>query len=205
MSKAPDPGQVKTRLIPAIGAAAAAELYRDLLCATLEMVVDSGLCTVELWCSPSMTHPFFQECAQQFGVELHEQPPGDLGRRMSYALESSSKTSQAQLLIGADCPTLSADDLEEALILLQQDTELVLGPAEDGGYYLIGMREFYPFVFDDIPWSTSAVLALTKNRLNTERIKWRSLTLRRDLDTADDYRAYLESARDTRNVCRTRG
>ena len=204
MSKAPDPGRVKTRLIPTLGEDAAAELYRDLICSTLEMAVDSGLCPVELWCSPTMAHPFFQQCSQQFGVELHEQTRGDLGRRMSHALETSSKSCQALLLIGADCPTLSADDLEEAFVLLEQDTELVLGPAEDGGYYLIGMREFYPFVFDDVPWSTSTVLELTKTRLNNRRVKWQCLTLRRDLDTADDYRAYLESDRNTRKQCRTR-
>ena len=202
MSKAPDPGRVKTRLIPILGEDAAAELYRELVYATLEMVVDSGLCPVELWCSPTMAHSFFQQCSQQFGVELHEQTRGDLGRRMSHALETSGESCQSLLLIGADCPTLSADDLEEALILLEQDTEMVLGPAEDGGYYLIGMREFYPFVFDDVPWSTSTVLELTKTRLNNRRIKWQCLTLRRDLDTADDYRAYLESGRKTRKQCR---
>jgi hypothetical protein len=90
---------------------------------------------------------------------------------------------------------LSAADLEEALNWLEQHTGVVLGPAEDGGYYLIGMRGLYPFVFDDVPWSTSTVLQLTTARLDRQRVKWRCLTRRRDLDTAADYREYLQSGR----------
>jgi len=198
-SKAPDPGQVKTRLIATLGESAATDLYRELVLSTLEMATGSGLCPVELWCSPTMAHPFFEQCRQQLGIELHEQVQGDLGRRMSHALEASSKPGRSLVLIGADCPTLSAADLEEAFILLEQDGGVVLGPAEDGGYYLIGMRKLYPFVFDDVPWSTLTVLELTKARLRHRRVKWQCLTLRRDLDTAEDYRAYLESSADVRN------
>jgi rSAM/selenodomain-associated transferase 1 len=193
LSKAPDPGQVKTRLIPVIGAVGAAELYEDLLCSSLEMAVNSGLSPVDLWCSPTMAHPFFQQCRQRYGVELREQIRGNLGRRMAHALESASQSSQPLVLIGADCPALSADDLEEAFTLLDQGSEVVLGPAEDGGYYLIGMRGLYPFVFDDVPWSTSTVLDLTQTRLNNRGVKWQCLPPHRDLDTVDDYRAWLES------------
>jgi len=194
LSKAPDPGLVKTRLIPVIGATGAAELYEDLLCSSLETAVNAGLCPVELWCSPGMTHPFFQQCRQRFGVELHEQTRGDLGHRMSHALESASRFSQSLVLIGADCPALSVGDLEEAFALLGQGTDVVLGPAEDGGYYLIGMRGLYPFVFHDVPWSTSTVLELTKTRLSSQQVKWQCLALHRDLDTPDDYRAWQESS-----------
>jgi rSAM/selenodomain-associated transferase 1 len=204
LSKSPDPGQVKTRLIPVIGAAGAAELYEGLLCSTLEMAVNSGLCPVDLWCGPSMAHPFFQQCRQRYGVELYEQTRGDLGRRMAHALESASQTSQPLVLIGADCPALSADDLEEAFDLLDQGSEVVLGPAEDGGYYLVGMRGLYPFIFDDIPWSTSAVLGMTQTRLNSRGVKWQCLAPHRDLDTADDYRAWLESGGNVRNRFRPR-
>lgn len=204
LSKAPEPGQVKTRLIPVIGAAGAAELYEGLLYSTLEMAVNSGLCPVDLWCSPTMAHPFFQQCRQRYDVELHEQAQGDLGRRMAHALESASQSSRPLVLIGADCPALSADDLEEAFALLDRGSEVVLGPAEDGGYYLIGMRGLYPFVFDDVPWSTSTVLDLTKSRLSCRGVKWQCLVPHRDLDTADDYRAWLESGGNARNRFRPR-
>ena len=198
-SKAPEAGKVKTRLIATIGASAAADLYRELVCSTLDKVTGSALCPVELWCSPAMTDPFFEQCRQQYAVQLHQQIQGDLGCRMSDALQASGKPDLPVLLVGADCPTLCAADLEEAFSWLEQDAGVVLGPAEDGGYYLIGMRGRYPFVFDDVPWSTPAVLELTKARLQQRRVKWHCLTRRRDLDTADDYRAYMESCGSVRN------
>jgi rSAM/selenodomain-associated transferase 1 len=195
LSKAPDPGQVKTRLIPLLGESAAAGLYEDLLRSTLEMAVNSNLCPVELWCSPDEKHPFFQQCKQQYGVELRRQTEGDIGCRMSHALESASRSGRLLVLIGADCPALSADELEEAFDLLDRGTGVVLGPAADGGYYLIGMNGLYPFLFGDVPWSTSLVLDLTKTRLKSRRVKWQCLAEHRDLDTPDDYHACLESGR----------
>ncbi len=197
LSKAPDAGQVKTRLIPLLGETGAAELYEDLLGSTLEMAVTSDLCPVDLWCSPTMTHPFFQQCRQQYGVELNQQTEGDIGCRMSHALESAGLSSRLLVLIGADCPALSADDLEEAFDVLDRGTEVVLGPAEDGGYYLIGMRGLYPFIFDEIPWSTPTVLDLTKTRLKSQQLEWQCLAPHRDLDTPDDYHAYMESGINT--------
>ena len=195
LSKAPDPGQVKTRLIPLLGESGAAGLYEGLLRSTLEMAVNSDLCPVDLWCSPTMAHPFFQQCRQQYGVELNQQTEGDIGCRMSHALESASRSSRLLVLIGADCPALSTDDLEEAFDLLDRGTEVVLGPAEDGGYYLVGMSGLYPFVFGEVPWSTPTVLDLTKTRLKSQQVKWQCLTAHRDLDTPDDYHAWLELVR----------
>ena len=195
LSKAPDPGQVKTRLIPLLGESGAAGLYEGLLRSTLEMAVNADLCPVDLWCSPAMTHPFFQQCRQQYGVELKQQTEGDIGCRMAHALDFASRSSRLLVLIGADCPALSADDLDEAFDLLGRGTEVVLGPAEDGGYYLIGMNGLYPFVFGDVPWSTPTVLDLTKTRLKSKQVNWQCLTAHRDLDTPDDYHAWLESGR----------
>jgi rSAM/selenodomain-associated transferase 1 len=157
------------------------------------MAVNSGLCPVELWCAPDTAHPFFLQCRRQFGVALHEQVQGDLGLRMAQALDGAGRSGRPLVLIGADCPALSAGDLEQALAMLEQGTEVVLGPAEDGGYYLIGMRVSYPFVFDNIPWGTSAVLERTIERLNGLGIKWRCLATHRDLDTEEDYHAWLDS------------
>jgi len=195
LSKAPDPGQVKTRLIPLLGETGAAGLYEDLLHSTLEIAVNSDLCPVDLWCSPTEAHPFFQQCRQQYDVELYRQSEGDIGCRMSHALESASRSSRLLVLIGADCPALSADDLEEAFDLLDRGTEVVLGPAEDGGYYLIGMNGLYPFLFGEVPWSTPTVLDLTKTRLKSQQLKWQCLAPHRDLDTPDDYHAWLKTER----------
>lgn len=190
MSKAPDPGRVKTRLIPLLGAGAAAELYAGLVHHCLDMSTTAGLCPVELWCSPSTRHAYFRRCRAEFPVSLHCQPPGDLGQRMSGALRSALQRSRHAVLIGADCPALTAADLDEALAALTRGRDAVLGPAADGGYYLIGMSIHHPFVFENMPWSSRAVLRLTEQRLHQQRLQWHRLEARRDLDTPDDYRAW---------------
>ena len=191
MSKAPDPGRVKTRLIPLLGDAAAAGLYAGLVHGCLEVSTAAGLCPVELWCSPATTHPFFQRCQADFPVSLHCQPPGDLGKRMSAALQSALQRARHAILIGADCPALTAADLGQALELLALGTDAVLGPAADGGYYLIGVNRHHGFLFEGMPWSTGSVLLLTEQRLRQHGLQWQRLATRRDLDTPDDYRACM--------------
>jgi len=153
-----------------------------------------------LWCSPSTAHPFFRRCQADFPVSLHCQPPGDLGQRMSGALQSALQRSRHAILIGADCPTLTATDLEEALEMLARGTDTVLGPAADGGYYLIGMHVHHGFVFENMPWSSADVLQLTEQRLLQHGLQWQRLGVRRDLDTPDDYRAWMASIPGSRVV-----
>lgn len=190
MSKAPDPGQVKTRLIPLLGAGAAAGVYAGLVRDCLQMSTLAGLCPVELWCSPATQHPFFRQCRADFPVSLHCQPQGGLGRRMSCALQSALQRARHAILIGADCPTLTAADLGEALELLARGRDVVLGPAADGGYYLIGMNAHHGCVFEDMPWGSAAVLQLTEERLRQQGLQWQRLAEHRDLDTPEDYLAW---------------
>ena len=190
LTKAPDPGQVKTRLIPLLGEQAAAELYAQLVQDCLTMCTSAALCPVELWCSPSTEHPFFQQCSTRFQTILHTQPAGDLGNRMSQAIHTTLAQADYVILIGADCPTLSAEDLATALDALEAGTDVVIGPAEDGGYYLIGMREHHAAIFEAIPWSTSEVLPLTENRLQGHNLRVHKLPVRKDLDTPEDYAVY---------------
>ena len=190
LTKAPDPGQVKTRLIPLLGEDAAAELYAQLVHDCLAMCTTAALCPVELWCSPSTEHPFFQQCHEQYQTTLHTQPAGDLGKRMSQAIHTSLAQADYVVLIGADCPTLSAEDLVTAFDALEAGTDVVIGPAEDGGYYLIGMREHHAAIFTDIPWSTADVLSRTENRLQGHNLRVHKLPVRKDLDTPGDYAVY---------------
>ena len=112
---------------------------------------------------------------------------------MSGALQSALRRARHVILIGADCPSLTVADLEEALELLARGTDAVLGPATDGGYYLIGMNAHHGCVFDNMPWSTAAVLQLTEQRLRQHDLRWQRLAARRDLDTPNDYRAWRAS------------
>lgn len=190
LSKAPEPGLVKTRLVPLLGETAAADLYAQLLHDCLAMCTRAALCPIELWCSPSTGHPFFRQCQQRYQASLHTQAAGNLGERMSQAIRTALTHADYAVLIGADCPTLDADDLASAFNALQAGADIVIGPAEDGGYYLIGMREYHASIFSNIPWSTPGVLSATEARVRGQRLRLCKLPLRKDLDTPDDYAVY---------------
>jgi hypothetical protein len=189
LSKAPDPGAVKTRLIPLLGAATAARLYARMLHACLDRLVAAGLCPVDLWCAPTTSHPFFIACRQQFGVTLQQQVAGDLGARMGQALATALQASDYAVLVGADCPGLAVADIEEALQALDQGADVVLGPSLDGGYYLVATRRCHNLIFEGMPWGSANVLQLTASRLQLCGLSWHRLTLRRDLDTPEDFLA----------------
>ena len=191
LTKAPDPGKVKTRLADFLGADAAADLYENLVHDCLEMCMSADLCPVEIWCSPSTGHDFFQHCRERYHTSLQQQGQGDIGQRMSHAIMSALHHAEHVVLIGADCPALNAEDLEMAFRVLQQGTDVVLGPAEDGGYYLIGMSSHHRCLFENIPWSTHKVLAATEKHLQEQGLSWYLLPVHRDIDTAEDYAVYI--------------
>lgn len=190
MSKAPEPGRAKTRLIPVLGEEGAAGLYAQLVQECLALCTTAALCPVDIWCSPSPEHPFFRQCRQDYPVDLHSQTDGDLGARMSSAFQSTLQGAEAAVMIGADCPDLCATDIEAAFDALDAGADIVLGPAEDGGYYLIGMRRLHASVFEDIPWGTPGVLALTQQRIRKQGLDSYNLPERKDLDTPEDYAVY---------------
>ena len=190
-TKAPEAGKVKTRLAATLGTHAAARLYAGMVHDCLEKSVSADLCPVEIWCSPSPEHAFFRRCKERYRCHLYQQGTGDLGQRMSHAIRSALQHAEHVVLIGADCPALAPADLDEAFNALQQGIDVVLGPAEDGGYYLIGMRDQQPSLFESIPWSTDNVLAVTETRLRQQGLDWHTLPVRRDIDTAEDYAVYM--------------
>ncbi len=178
-AKAPVPGRVKTRLIPALGAEGAAVLAREMLARTVEEALATGLAT-ELCGEPDATE-WFQERA---GLRLTAQGAGGLGERLARAAERVLGEDRI-LLIGSDCPDLDRARLWTAAGALE-DHDAMLHPAKDGGYALLGMRRFDPSVFETIAWSTDEVAAQTAARI--EALGW-SLhvgeTLR-DVDEPED-------------------
>jgi len=186
-AKEPEPGRVKTRLIPLLGKQEAAKLHARFVHSMLDRVCRAGLAPVELWCSPAVETGFFQGCAQRFDITLHRQSPGDLGQRMHQALCDTLGRSQAAVLIGADCPGLCAADLEEALDALVAGDRVVLGPACDGGYYLVGLARPDAQLFNNLEWGTATIFADTVKRLEGRGIDYHCLTKRHDVDTPEDY------------------
>lgn len=166
----PQPGKAKTRLIPALGAAGAAALQRQMTECTLRQVqraVNLRPLAVEIWFagtdSPDALETDRQHMQEWLGATWVYQPQaaGDLGTRMAHAFQTAfGKGNQRVVTIGTDCPGLDANKLLQAFQLLHTH-DLVLGPATDGGYYLIGLRRFVPELFTGIAWSTEQVLPQT--------------------------------------------
>ncbi len=185
-AKAPIPGQVKTRLIGSLGASGAASLSEQLILRTLSTAVDARAGIVELWCTPSAHHPFFLHCAQRFEISLCDQREGDLGERMAHAFEETLKKTPLVLLIGTDCPSLKGKDLRQARTILAQGADAVIGPSEDGGYFLIGLRRFAPELFARIAWGRRSVLNQTRSRLQRLGWRWHELSVGWDVDRPED-------------------
>jgi rSAM/selenodomain-associated transferase 1 len=190
-ARAPEPGQTKTRLIPRLGTDGAAQLHSRLVCHTVEVALASDAGPVELWCVPSPSHPFFQKLAAELGLKLQTQCDGDLGERMGDALRGMLRDSARAILIGADCPGRTAEDLTEARDALVRGCDAVLGPVEDGGYHLIALRRHEPRVFAGVSWGTDRVLAQTRMRLSALGWRWHELPERWDVDRPDDLERLL--------------
>ncbi|MEI6068220.1 MAG: TIGR04282 family arsenosugar biosynthesis glycosyltransferase, partial [Methylococcaceae bacterium] len=114
----------------------------------------------------------------------------DLGARMHNAFCLALKSYSCALLIGCDCPSLTEQDLEEALTALSQKACCVLGPAEDGGYVLIGLNQPHPELFDTMPWGTDLVLEQTRSRIQHNNLLYHALKQQWDLDTPQDLARY---------------
>ena len=180
-AKAPIVGKVKTRLKDAIGVLAAADLHKQLVRHCLQKF--SHIFEVQLWCYPDEFHPFFIECKTEFDINLYRQQGNDLGERMAIALNSMNPN--PTILIGTDCPSLTVATLQDSFAALQQH-QVVLGPAEDGGYVLIGMQQQFPELFTDISWGSSLVLEATRSRLSDLNLKWYETTIQWDVDRPQD-------------------
>lgn len=190
-AKAPIPGEVKTRLVPLLGAADAAELHATLVRRALATAREARVGPVTLWCTPDTGHPFFAACASAFGVVLHEQRGGHLGERMARAFEKLLAAGAA-LLVGSDCPALRAEDLRAAAGSLATH-DAVIQPAEDGGYVLVGLARAMPEIFESVRWGEASVMRDTRTSLRRCGATWREMPVRWDVDRPEDYRRLLAS------------
>ncbi len=187
-AKAPVPGRVKTRLARRYGKRGAATLYRRLLDQKLNLLHRAKLCPIQLWCAPNTRHGFFNACRRNYRVDLRVQQGHDLGKRMDHALTQALKASHYALVIGGDSISLSNADLRLALQALEAGNDAVLGPAEDGGYVLLGLRRPCSELFKGISWGSHRVLAATRRRLQKTGLNWTELPPRWDVDRPADVR-----------------
>jgi len=185
-AKAPEAGKVKTRLIPVLGAEGAADLYRRLLRSTVQWIVAAEIAPLICCCAPDAAHPEFQQLAREQGIRLETQVGADLGERMAQAASCQLASGGPLLLIGGDCPALQAGHLLQALDWLKGGCDAVIGPAEDGGYVLLGLNKSGPALFQGIAWGSDSVLDETRRRLRQLGWQWRELELLWDLDRPAD-------------------
>jgi uncharacterized protein len=188
--RAPELGRVKTRLAAELGAPLALAVHRYLGCRVADAVRglqhhrvivhytgNNGAASVRAWLGNDLC--------------LRPQVKGNLGERMAAAIGAALADGASRVvIIGTDCPSLDSAAIETAFRALS-DADVVLGPATDGGYYLIGMSHLYPSLFENVPWSSSETLRVTLERARELGLSLAILEERRDVDTADDWRDWL--------------
>lgn len=169
IAKAPLAGFAKTRLIPALGAQGAAALARRMFYSTLQTALAAQLGPVELCVVPEPTDAAWRALAVPSHVAWSTQCAGDLGARMADAAARTVMQCERVLLIGTDCPALSATHLQAAAAGLEE-RDATLIPSTDGGYVLLGLKRFDAVLFEHMPWSTNTVAVETLGRL--QHINW---------------------------------
>ncbi|HZS11966.1 MAG TPA: TIGR04282 family arsenosugar biosynthesis glycosyltransferase [Nitrospirales bacterium] len=195
-AKAPVPGQVKTRLTPPLTPDETASLHGSFVLDALERT--AGLKAVLdrfVACAPSAEHVFFKILGERHGVRLLDQRGPEVGARMAAAFDDLFRQGYERVVLaGTDLPTLPVTAYHQTLDLLAGH-DVVLGPAVDGGYYLIALKRSHPELFREMPWSTPDVRKLTEDRAKMAGLTVGLLPAHRDIDTIDDLRAVIAEYR----------
>ncbi|MEO2060790.1 MAG: TIGR04282 family arsenosugar biosynthesis glycosyltransferase [Mesonia sp.] len=179
-TKNPELGKCKTRLAKSIGDTAALEVYKKLLQHTAKVTQDLSADKVVF----NNTEPIDQDDFSSTYFSKKTQRGDDLGEKMSNAFQEGFQNNYEKVvIIGSDLYDLQTRDIDEAFLQLTHN-DYVIGPAKDGGYYLLGMKKFTPEVFQEINWSTATVLKETLHILKNKKVAL--LTQKNDIDTIDD-------------------
>lgn len=183
-AKQPVAGRVKTRLQSDYSGAQAAEIAAFLIESTVQLATASWPSEVHVYAAPDPDHPLFQRLAAEFHVHLAAQSEGDLGQRMSQALREGIARSGAAAILGCDVPHCPWQVIEQAHEHLANGKN-VLGPSEDGGYYLIGLQQLQPVLFAGIEWGSVDVAEVTLRRAREAGVNFEMLPTLQDIDTVD--------------------
>jgi hypothetical protein len=200
-AKAPIPGQVKTRLCPPLTPDEAATLHGSFV---LDMLERTKLAVAKLQlpfhrylaCAPSSELVFFKIMEERQGVRLLDQVGENLGQRMHRTfVDVFAKGYTQVIIVGTDVPTLPLTVYQEAFTMLGR-SDVVLGPALDGGYYLIGLKQPAEQLFTGVPWSTDRVLAVTQQQAKALGLSVELTTAWRDVDTIADLQSLITECRE---------
>ena len=183
-ARAPVPGAAKTRLIPRLGPERAAALHAALVEHAIQCAIAADVGPITVWRPPGDEHSFFEQCVGLYSVGLAAQSGPDLGARMLSAFEA---TEGPLLLMGADAPSVTPQDLRDCARALAQGADAVFLPAADGGYALVGAATPHPAIFLDMQWGHERVMAQTRARLEAQGLTWREPRTVWDVDRPEDY------------------
>lgn len=183
--KNPQKGKVKTRLAKTLGEDQALRIYRALLEHTRQI------------CERTKAHRYlyysnFIDREDHWSNDhFHKalQPEGDLGQRMTTAFQQVLEKHHKVIIIGSDCAALKPEIIERAFDQLEA-YDFILGPAFDGGYYLLGMKTLLPDIFEDMPWSTEKVAAITRQRIQDNGYSLAEVDTLSDIDYQEDWLKY---------------
>lgn len=190
-TKAAVPGRVKTRLTPYLSADRAAALAQQLQQSIIDMLTRASLADITLLACPDCTAPQLSLLIRRYSLECREQSGEDLGERMYRAAAEALQRRQRVILLGTDCAVMTADYVRSAIEQLQHN-DAVIGPAEDGGYVLLGLKQAPRWLFSDIDWGTPRVLAQTVTKLRQQHGVYKQLGTLWDVDEPADYERYLQ-------------
>lgn len=180
--KNPELGKVKTRLAKSIGEDNALKVYKDLLKKTITVAEKTDV-RRQVWYSSFID---YEDGISTESFEKFLQSGSDLGKRMKYSFQQVFEGGvERAVIIGSDCPDLNERIVENAFNRLKEN-DLVIGPSEDGGYYLLGMNRFFETLFDEIEWSTESVLESTIQKANKIGLKVFQLPVLNDIDNIED-------------------
>jgi rSAM/selenodomain-associated transferase 1 len=203
IAKAPVPNEVKTRLIPPLLPEEASSLYNCFLLDKITQVESIREARHFVAYTPATSEAFFKSIMPP-GFSLIHQVGADLGERLAHVSKNLfEQGADKVILLDSDTPDLPTDHIREGLSRLD-GVDVVLGPCEDGGYYLIGMRSYMPELFRGIPWSTSEVAELTKKKAQAIGLKVSMLPCWYDVDTMIDLerlKRTLDSPANNCNFC----
>ncbi len=185
-AKSPISGSCKTRLIPLLGEKATTDLYKKLSTHCLNQIKEIRNIDISLQVFPDTSHDFIQKLNTQFNTTLKPQTGNNLGERMHHGIHYSLIKYSQCVLIGTDCPEINSAYIERAFHALES-TDIVLGPANDGGYVLIGANKIQPELFHNIEWSTESVLKQQIKNCENLNYSYQLLPALWDLDLPQDY------------------
>ena len=185
LTRQPVLGMVKTRMLPALSAERALALHREM---TLYMTANLSVAApLTVWVDGDLNDPLFDECQRLGAAGFAQQPPGSLGERMAFIASHILADARKLVLVGSDAPSLGEQHIARVASALDQ-ADVVLVPAYDGGYVLLGLRIFCPEVFQEIDWGTDRVLQQSLAALDKAQRSVVVLEPEPDIDRPDDLR-----------------